>query len=403
MVWYHETNRFNKLLIIIFIKDNLIIFIMTKRIFIILAVAISLHALPSIAGNKDRAGQAAASELLINPWSATGGTFGMNGAYVSGLEAMKLNIAGLARTKGLELGVAHTTYLTNAGVNILNAGLAAPISGNHKIGINLMSVDFGSIPTTSVDVPQGFGTTFKPQFFNISLGYAYNFGKNIDAGMNLTFVNEGITNATASAVGFDAGIMYTTGFRDDLHFGVTLRNVGSNIRFAGDGLTYSSTSIDDKDKVITVSNRSQKFELPTQLGISAAYDIFLGSKDILAVADTNGVGEGGDANALAKLSAKSNTRLTLMGSFVSNAFINDYIGAGAELAFRERFFARAGYRYESGITSAEKTTTLFTGFSAGAGLSFKFSKESDRKAIIDYSYKPSRLGGVHAVSLRLFN
>ena len=63
------------------------------------------------AGNPDRAGQAGATQLLINPWAATGGTFGMNGASVCGLEAMKLNIAGLAKTKGFECGVVHNTYL----------------------------------------------------------------------------------------------------------------------------------------------------------------------------------------------------------------------------------------------------------------------------------------------------
>ena len=111
----------------------------------------------------------------------------------------------------------------------------------------------------------------------------------------------------------------------------------------------------------------------------------------------------GDAAKLASLSAKSNTRLTLMGSFISNAFINDDLGLGAELAFREKFFARAGYRYESGITNIEKTTTLFTGVSAGVGIAFKYNKANDKKAILDYSFKPSRLGAVHAVSIRLFN
>jgi hypothetical protein len=376
---------------------------MIKRIFSIFTIASLLATNILLAGNKDRTGQAAASELLINPWAATGGTFGMNGATVSGLEAMKLNVAGLAKTKSFELGVAHTNYLLNSGVRVLNAGLAAALNSKSKIGINLMSLDFGEIPITSVDVPQGFGTNFKPQFFNISVGYAYSFGKNIDAGVNLTFVNEGVTNAKASAVGFDAGIMYTTGFKDDLHFGVTLRNVGSKISFAGDGLSYSSTSIDDKDKSITVNNRSQKFELPTQLGISTAYDIYLGNKYIAAEIDTTGVGEGGDASALAKLSAKSDTRLTLMGSFISNAFINDYIGLGAELGFKERFFARLGYRYESGITSAERTTTVFSGIAAGAGIAFKLAKDSDRRAMLDYSFKPSKLGGVHAVTIRLFN
>ena len=47
---------------------------------------------PAIAGNKDRTGQAGATELLINPWAQSTGVFGMNTAYVSGVEAMKNNM-----------------------------------------------------------------------------------------------------------------------------------------------------------------------------------------------------------------------------------------------------------------------------------------------------------------------
>ncbi len=271
----------------------------TKIITLCAAISIATSSI-AFAGNKDRSGQAAASELLVNPWAMTGGTFGMNAANVSGLEALKLNIAGVARTKGLELGISHNNYLMNTGVKIINAGMAASFNEKSKIAVNIMSVNYGAIPITTVNNPEPLGTEFKPSFVNVSVGYAYSFGKNIDAGVNATFVNEGVANAKANAVGFDAGLMYTTGFKDELHFGITLRNVGSNIRFAGDGLTYSSTSIDDRDKIITVSNRSANFQLPTQLNISGAYDIFLGTKLINAITDTKAtsVGEGGDEVAL---------------------------------------------------------------------------------------------------------
>ena len=45
-----------------------------------------------IAGNEDRAGEAGASQLLINPWTKSVGWGGANTASVTGLEAMSLNI-----------------------------------------------------------------------------------------------------------------------------------------------------------------------------------------------------------------------------------------------------------------------------------------------------------------------
>jgi hypothetical protein len=52
----------------------------------------------------------------------------------------------------------------------------------------------------------------------------------MSAGLNVTYVNEAISNIKASALGFDAGVQYTNGKRDNLHLGISLRNVGTNIR-----------------------------------------------------------------------------------------------------------------------------------------------------------------------------
>ena len=47
------------------------------------------------AGNEQRAGQAGASELLINPWARTSGWAGANIAGGRGLESIYSNVAGL--------------------------------------------------------------------------------------------------------------------------------------------------------------------------------------------------------------------------------------------------------------------------------------------------------------------
>ena len=49
----------------------------------------------SFAGNPQRAGQAGASELLINPWARTSGWGGSNVAGITGLESQFSNVAGL--------------------------------------------------------------------------------------------------------------------------------------------------------------------------------------------------------------------------------------------------------------------------------------------------------------------
>ena len=79
---------------------------------------------PSWAGNKDRIGQAGASELLINPWSRSSGWGSANSASVVGLEAAHLNVAGLAFTNKTEVAFAHTRWLSGTEPNrVLGRGV----------------------------------------------------------------------------------------------------------------------------------------------------------------------------------------------------------------------------------------------------------------------------------------
>jgi len=69
----------------------------------IMIMAASATVLTSFAGNSDRAGQAGATELLINPWSRSSGMAGANAASIRGLEAQYLNVAGMAFTLAVYL------------------------------------------------------------------------------------------------------------------------------------------------------------------------------------------------------------------------------------------------------------------------------------------------------------
>src|SRR5690606_28496181 len=97
------------------------------------ALGVSMSAM---AGNRDRIGQAGATELSINPWAKSTGVFGMNTAYVGGLDAMKTNVAGLALVEKMEVGVAHTRYLSGTGVNVSNLAFASRLGSSTVAGVN---------------------------------------------------------------------------------------------------------------------------------------------------------------------------------------------------------------------------------------------------------------------------
>lgn len=346
----------------------------------------------AFAGNTDRVGQSGASELLLNPWASTNGVFGLNAAHVTGAEAMKLNIAGLAKTTKTEIGFAHVRYLSGTGMSLSNLGLAYSLGDVGVLGVNIMSLGFGEITRTTTADPEGGLGTYKPSFINMSVGLGHTFSKNMSAGVNLTYLNESIENIKASALGFDAGVQYTNGKNDNFHIGITLRNVGTNGRFTGDGFSFNGKS-PDFAREFTVQTRSEKFALPTQLNISTSYDFYLGENGKTTT----------EGNTNKSASGKTAHRLTTMMSFISNSYFNDWIGVGAEYAYKEKFMLRAGYRYEKQIFSATDNQTVYTGLSAGATFHTKLNdNEKAPELAFDYAYQPTRIaGGAHSITLRL--
>lgn len=345
--------------------------------------ALGVSSSDTYAGNKDRIGQSGATELLINPWGRSTGMFGLNTAQVGGIESIKTNIAGLAGVESTEIGVAYSAYLRGSNVGVNNLGFAQKLGDFGVVGLNIMSMTFGDIVITNFDNPDGQIGTYKPQFFNATIGFAKDFSNSIRAGVGATFISEQISNVKANGAAFEAGIQYVTGKRDNFHFGITLRNIGTNMRFAGTGFSINSEAPNNENYLISRETPSEKFEMPTYLNFGAAYDFFL------------------DENRLKSDDAKPQHRATVMANFTSHSFNNDQLGLGVEYAYKEMFMVRAAYRYENGINSTENTTTFYNGFSTGASVQKQIGDDGPKLAI-DYSYRPTFRpnNGVHTVGIR---
>ena len=64
-----------------------------------------------------------------------------------------------------------------------------------------------------------------------------------------------------------------TGKKDNLKFGISLKNVGPRMSFSGDGLSFRNYV--DPNYEMTVEQRSSEFELPALLNIGTSYDFNL--------------------------------------------------------------------------------------------------------------------------------
>lgn len=333
------------------------------------------------AGNKDRVGQAGAYELRLNPWAASTGMGSANTASVVGLEAVHLNVSGLAFLKKTEVLFAHTNLFTGSDISINAFGLGQRVGESTTIGISVMNMSFGDIDITKVDQPEGGIGKFSPQFLNVGLSFAREFSNSIFGGTTIKYISEGISNANAGGIALDLGIRYVTGKMKEMKFGITLRNVGPKMQFKGDGLSIK-TSLQGKE--FTLEQRTEGFELPTLLDMGLAYDIYLGVK----------------RDTIGKFTAADH-KITVAGNFTSNSFGKDQLKAGVEYSFRSMFVLRGGYVFEEGITNSKDRSTFYIGPTAGGSLYFPFGKSGSIIGV-DYGYQFTRpFSGTHTYGVRI--
>ncbi len=318
------------------------------------------------AGNPDRQGEAGASQLLMNPWARSAGLHSMNTSFVSGVDAMQLNVAGLSFQRKMQVEIAHTRYLSGAGISINAAGLSIPSGEHGTVGISLMMLDFGDIAKTTVSNPDyDPNRMYSPSFFNMGIGYSHTFGNKVSVGILGRLVSEGISDISTLFFCFDTGVQYVAGEEDNFKLGISLRNIGVASHYSGEGLSII-TQVDGIER--TLFTRGADFTLPFTLNIGLSYDFYLAEVH----------------------------RLTAGANFTSNAFLRDQAGPMVEYAYKDLFYIRAAYKFKvQGITNSGGED-VYTGFAGGVGISAPLSRESDTRLTINYAYRQTLIfNGTH--------
>jgi hypothetical protein len=354
---------------------------MNKSILLLCLVAFMGFSLTAFAGNPDRQGEAGAPELVMNPWARSAGLHSMTASFVNGVEAMRINVAGLSRINRTELVAGYANYLDGTGISMNALGIAQKLGENGAFGVSIMALDFGDIPVTTTAQPEGTGTTFSPSWFNIGFGYSHTFENKVSVGVLFRGVFESTADINASGLGIDAGVQYVTGPKDNFKFGIAIRNVGTRLKFGGEALSQQvsrSTNDNPDGTPITVRVRVEDFELPSLLNLGLSYDLY----------------------------PSEDHRFTILGNFTANSFSRDQIGGGLEYSFKEMFFLRGGYNYEFGETvddaGNEIQESIYDGLSLGAGIEAPFKKGKPTRFGIDYAYRTSTpFNGTHNISLRI--
>lgn len=335
-------------------------------------IVICFGGISLFAGNPDRQGEAGAAELLLNPWARSAGLHSMSTASVSGIDAMRINVAGLSRVNGGEFVVSNTRLWEGSEIGINSLGFVTKAGSNGAFAISLVAMDFGDINVTTTAQPGGTGGTYSPSFFNLGLGYSYTYENKISVGLLVRAISETLPDVSAGGFAIDAGVQYVSGGRDEFKLGIALRNIGSPMEFSGEGLTFRPDVIEsDIPYAVTVSQRAEDFELPSLLNIGVSYDFYFGETNYLRT----------------------------LANFTSNAFARDDIGVGAEFNFRDLVTLRAAYKYA--MESDVDERNLYTGFAGGVSIDVPLKRAENRVVGIDYAYRTTNpFSGTHNFSLR---
>lgn len=318
--------------------------------------------LPAQAGDKKKKGTCAAEELLL-PVGARGTALGGAClASVSGVDAIFWNPAGLPNTSNsVEAMVSHNTYIADIGINYAAIGVKTGIG---TIGFSFKTLNFGDIPYTTEEAPEGTGATFSPAYLTFGLTYSRAMTDRIFMGVTGKFVTETIMDMSASGVAFDMGIQYRmeTGIR----LGVAMRNWGSAMKFGGTStehrVSINNTEPQAPNKQLAIPTQSS--ELPSLFEIGLAYDY----------------------------SAAEKLDITAMGNFCNSNFANDVLMGGVEVNFDKMFYLRGGYNY---ALDAEKDIlggkSYLFGPTFGFGINYPIT--STVNISLDYAYRTAEYFG----------
>ena len=306
----------------------------------------------ALAGGQERAGTAAAPELLI-PVGAR--DIAMGGAAIAssaGIGALHWNPAGLARGRPEpQLLFSTMSYLADIRVNYVAVGGHFDRLG--ALALSLKALDFGDIPVTTASQPDGTGATYSPTFLTTGLSWAASLSDRIVLGGTLHYISNRIERVSAAGLSFNAGLQYAElGDIAGLDLGVVVKHIGSRQRYDGSALLRSG-SLDDLRR-------------PTSI-----YKIEASSADLPSTFEL-GLGYAHSPTALG--------RARHFALFQHHNFAHDQWKFGSEYVYRDFFAARAGFDYAD--DGADNTHIFGTSF--GFGLQLDLGGLED--VHVDYAY-----------------
>lgn len=290
------------------------------------------------AGDPSRKGTTGAEQLLIPVGAqgiATGGAFLSN---VTGLEAIYYNPAGLSLYNGSEAMFSYMSYL--ADINVSYFAIGTNLGDLGSFAFSIKTFDFGDIPVTTFEQPDGTGATYSPSFLTAGVTYSKVITDRVAIGVNAKLISESIQSVNASGFALDFGVQYR--FPSNVSIGAAVKNIGTNMRYTGADLQVKSKVPGSQpgSSLGAFEPVTEEFQIPSYFELSTAYSYDINEQNNIMVGAT----------------------------FRNNNSFEDQLKFGFEYGFNKNLFARAGYDM---LTENMKESVF--GLTLGAGVNYQIA------------------------------
>ncbi len=172
-------------------------------------------------------GQAAGTtnfNFLKDNYSARGAGMANNLLAIKGdVNALFYNPAALSGILGRQWTVNYVDHLLDFQGGQLIYSQPNRLLGNVSLG--LLYLNYGDFQETN-QFGDETGRNFGASEFALAVSVANELGQGFDYGLTVKYVYSSLDNFNASALAFDAGLIYTLDYLDNLQLGISVSNLG---------------------------------------------------------------------------------------------------------------------------------------------------------------------------------
>jgi hypothetical protein len=230
-------------------------------------------------------------------------------SLVRDVNGMFWNPAAITGVQSAEASFSYNRWFAQLDYVAGAAGIRWP--GVGVLGIGYSSLGYGEINEALVQSPTGSsdtrtGETFTGGDLLVGLTYAREFTDNLSIGVTLKYLREKLFLYSSSAVAFDVGTHYDTGFKG-IRFAMSFLNFSQSVKFLDQGL------------------QREGYDLPLVFRVGACIDLVKTGDSFIDVGE--------------------NHALTLAIEAVNTNDFGERYGLGGEYTFFNFLALRGGYRF----------------------------------------------------------